>query len=99
MFIPGGSIGLIVDRQEATDCLRRLYQHVLPGGRLVLDVEPPGARPESGQPGPWGGRWGGGWVTRADGAKIVPSHPDRYDPYGQLHESIGRYELFKRTAG
>ena len=95
MFIPYGSFGLIVDRQEAADSLKRLYEHLLPGGKLVLDVETPRAASKPAEAGSWGARWGGGWVTRADGAKIVLSHLNTYDADDQLQESVERYELFK----
>ena len=95
MFIPFGSFGLIVDRQDAADSLKRLYEHLLPGGKLVLDVETPRAASKPAEAGSWGARWGGGWVTRADGAKIVLSHLNTYDADDQLQKSIQTYELFR----
>ena len=96
MFIPRGSFGLIVDKQEASDSLQQLYEHLLPGGKLVLEIETPRAQPEPEGTGSWGARWSGGWVTRPDGAKIVLSVLSRqHHPDEQVHRQIMRYELFE----
>lgn len=89
IFIPAGSFGLVADRQAATDSLKRLYEHLLPGGKLVLEVETPRAQPKT------PGKWGGFWVTRPDGAKIVLSSLPTYDPKEQVQRNLDRYELFK----
>ncbi len=39
IFIPSGSFGLITDTLEARKCLNILYDHLLPGGRLVFEIE------------------------------------------------------------
>ena len=41
IFIPGGSYGHIHDKAVAAECLRRMYDHLLPGGWLVIDVRTP----------------------------------------------------------
>jgi Methyltransferase domain len=41
IMIPGGSYGHIYDKAIAAQCLRRLREHLLPGGWLVFDVRPP----------------------------------------------------------
>lgn len=89
IFIPAGSFGLITGRQAARDSLKRLYQHLLPGGKLVLEVETPRAQPKT------PGKWNGLWVTRPDGAKIVLSSLPTYNPEEQLQRDIHKYELFK----
>ncbi|WP_159881676.1 class I SAM-dependent methyltransferase [Paenibacillus puerhi] len=38
IIIPGGSFLLIEDRQESLKALRRLYEHLQPGGYLMLDL-------------------------------------------------------------
>ena len=96
MFIPFGSFGLIADKKEASASLQRLYDHLLPGGKLVLQIDTTRAQPQLEGTGSWGGRWGGGWVTRPDGAKIVLSVLSRQnDPDEQIHRQIMRYELFE----
>ena len=89
IFIPACSFGLIVDRQAATDSLKRLYEHLLPGGKLVLEVETPRAHTLT------PGKWSGHWATRPDGTKIVASVLPTYDPEEQVRRDLYRYELFK----
>ncbi|WP_054955650.1 class I SAM-dependent methyltransferase [Paenibacillus dakarensis] len=38
IIIPGGSFLLIEDRQDSLKALKRLYEHLQPGGRLILDL-------------------------------------------------------------
>lgn len=38
IIIPAGSFLLIEDRQASLQALRRLYEHLQPGGRLILDL-------------------------------------------------------------
>ncbi|WP_028560803.1 class I SAM-dependent methyltransferase [Paenibacillus pinihumi] len=38
IIIPGGSFLLIEDRQQSINVLRRLYEHLEPGGCLILDL-------------------------------------------------------------
>ena len=94
IIIPVGSFGLISEQQEVSDSLQRLHEHLLPGGRLILDLDTPRAQPRRNQTagawaeimrqGRWGERWSGGWVTRSDGAKIVLSSLGTYDTEERL---------------
>ena len=88
-FIPAGSFGLLVDSQAAKGSLRQLYKYLLPGGKLVVEIETPRAQPKS------LGSWGGFWITRPDGTKIVLSSLVTYDPEKQIQRDIHRYELLK----
>lgn len=38
IIIPGGSFLLIETRQQSLQALKRLYDHLQPGGRLILDI-------------------------------------------------------------
>ena len=38
-FIPAGSFGLLTNPGDATEGLQRLYRHLLPGGKLILEIE------------------------------------------------------------
>ncbi|MCR8846419.1 class I SAM-dependent methyltransferase [Paenibacillus sp. SC116] len=48
IIIPCGSFLLIEDRQQSLDVLKRLYEHLQPGGRLILDLFLPDANFEVG---------------------------------------------------
>ncbi|GIP34475.1 class I SAM-dependent methyltransferase [Paenibacillus sp. J2TS4] len=49
IFIPAGSFLLIENRQESIQALRKLYEHLQPGGRLMLDLFLPDANFETGR--------------------------------------------------
>ncbi|MGM0884893.1 MAG: class I SAM-dependent methyltransferase [Bacillota bacterium] len=49
IIIPGGSFLLIEKREDSLTALRRLYDHLLPGGRLMLDLFLPDNNFEVGQ--------------------------------------------------
>jgi len=89
VMIPAGSFGLITDPAEARESLLRVYESMLPGARLVLDVE----RQRSPVSFSW--PWGGRWVERPDGAKIVISWLGHYDVATRISHSIHRFELVK----
>ncbi|WP_175987751.1 class I SAM-dependent methyltransferase [Bacillus sp. Marseille-Q1617] len=49
IIIPGGSFLLIDDREESMHALRKLHDHLEPGGRLMMDVFLPDAQFETGK--------------------------------------------------
>lgn len=49
IIIPGGSFLLIEKREESLKALKRLYEHLQPGGRLMLDLFLPDSNFECGQ--------------------------------------------------
>ena len=87
-FIAAGSFGLLIDEADYRAGLRKIFDRLAPGGRLIVDAETPDAVPRT------NGRWIGRWWTRPDGAKIVERHLGRYDPENQVQEGLGIYELF-----
>jgi SAM-dependent methyltransferase len=86
----GGSIGLVADRDELREGLRRMYAHLAPGGRLLLEIEPP--PPPRGRR---GGVWHGRWWTRPNGDRIVLRSIGEYDPEDHLETGLGIYELYE----
>lgn len=55
IIIPAGSFLLIEQREEATQVLKRLYEHLEPGGRLILDLFLPDSSFNSSDLGVWKG--------------------------------------------
>ncbi|HEY1533319.1 MAG TPA: class I SAM-dependent methyltransferase, partial [Polyangiaceae bacterium] len=89
VIVPSGSFSLLIDANHARECLRRLFEHLLPGGRVVMEVEQ-----YTGQltgSGPWGGRW----VDRPDGARILCSWLSRFNAAERISYGMGRYELIQ----
>lgn len=55
IIIPGGSFLLIEQREESIQVLQRLYEHLEPGGKLILDLFLPDSNYNSSELGRWGG--------------------------------------------
>ena len=89
VIIPGGSFGLVTDPAQVRDSLGALHTHMLPGATLVLTIELLLPQPPPDEP------WGGRWVTRPDGARIVISWLRHYDPAARVQHGLHRYELIK----
>lgn len=90
VFMTDGSFSLLTEPEEARRSLKRLRGALLPGGKLVIEVERAHDQPSSRWP--WSADRS---VTRADGARIYLSWSGRYDAERRTSFSIGRYELVK----
>ncbi|HEY7089446.1 MAG TPA: class I SAM-dependent methyltransferase, partial [Tepidisphaeraceae bacterium] len=89
VFIAAGSFNLVTDADQVKQSLRRIHEAMLPGARLLLET---GRRkPTESSSWPWGGRW----VRRPDGAKIVISWLGHYDATTSISRNVHRYELIK----
>ncbi|MEO8903172.1 MAG: class I SAM-dependent methyltransferase [Polyangiaceae bacterium] len=86
-FIPAGSFGLLTQDAQAREALRRLHAALLPGGKLVLEVDRPAFETSTSWP------WGGRWLKRPDGAMIVLSWLGQYAASERTSYSVHRYEL------
>jgi len=89
VIIPAGSLGLITDEAALDASLKRLHDAMLPNAKLVVEV---GQRKPS-ESGSW--PWGGRWIDRADGARLIISWLSRYDASTSIGSSVHRYELIK----
>ncbi|HXK18402.1 MAG TPA: class I SAM-dependent methyltransferase [Polyangiaceae bacterium] len=90
LFIPSGSFGLLLDDASVLSALRRVHEVLAPNGTFLVEAERllPSA-PES------SGVWGGRWVERADGAKLILSWLTQYSGSANITSSVHRYELVK----
>lgn len=85
IFIPYGSLGLILDPNAVKEGLRNLYQHLLPGGKLFLDIETVASVPTCDVP-------QRGFNTRKDGSLIALNTLAAYNSAMQLFTCYCRYE-------
>jgi hypothetical protein len=90
VFIPSGSICLLTDEVEVQASLKGLHAAMLPDATLVVEVERLLPR-EAETSGTWGGRW----IERPDGAKLIISWLSQYSSVQGISRSIHRYELIK----
>jgi hypothetical protein len=88
VIIPAGSFGLITDPALARQSLQKLKLVMLPGAKLVLEMERPPLEKSDSWP------WGGKWHKRPDGATLCMSWLGHYDAETRISRSLGRYELF-----
>jgi SAM-dependent methyltransferase len=88
VFIPAASFGLVTVDDQVHASLHNIYDAMLPGAKLVLEVETPVNKPQT------LGRWHAHYYERPDGAKIVHSTFDQsYDDDGNILRALGKYEL------
>ncbi len=86
IFVPFGSWGLITDIQESKKALHIMFNHLLPGGKLVLEIETIKSLPKP------LGVWQQATNTRLDGSLLVLNTLTSYDNDKQLFKSICRYD-------
>ena len=91
IFIPSGSFCLITDPAAAFSGLVRMRESLAPKGRFIVEVE----RRDRARCSELSGTWGGRWVTRPDGAKIVLSWLSQYVAPSGISSSLHRYELLE----
>jgi hypothetical protein len=93
IIIPGGSFLLIEQRDESLNVLKRLYDHLQPGGRLVLDIFLPDTQFQCG---PMGGR---STFELANGDTITMEKTlVEADFYQQYKVSLIKYEKWRQGA-
>lgn len=88
VFIPSGSFGLLLDDGLVQAALARVQRVLAPGGTFLVEAElvQPSALESSGV-------WGGRWLERPDGSKLILSWLSQYSGAPNLTTSIHRYEL------
>ncbi len=90
LLIPSGSFGLLLDDATVNSALSRVHEVLAPGGTFLVEAERlmPSAPDSSGV-------WGGRWVERPDGAKLILSWLSQYSGSANVTNSVHRYELVK----
>jgi len=91
IFIPSGSFCLLTDETAALSGLVRIRELLAPDARFIVEVE----RRDKTRSSELSGTWGGRWVTRPDGAKIVLSWLSQYVAPTGISSTLQRYELVK----
>jgi SAM-dependent methyltransferase len=88
LFIPSGSFGLLIDDDTVRAALGRAHEVLAPGGLFLVEAErlTPSVPAAS-------GTWGGRWVERPDGAKLLLSWLAQYSGAANVTSSLHRYEL------
>lgn len=91
IFIPCGSLGLIIDRKQVKLCLKKIWEHLSEDGTFVFEAETLTAIPAQ------LGAWKGSVRKRLDGKNIVLSTLD-LPPEDQVETTLCRYDLVEGNA-
>ncbi len=86
ILVPSSTIQLLTDRNDALEAIRRLHDHLEPGGTLAMSFMLMGGAEE------WS-EWRSREAVRKDGATIRNSSRRRYDIPARLEYSEERYEV------
>ena len=90
VFIPSGSFCLLTAEATVRAALGRIFSAMLPGATFLVEIERLLPREAS-----TSGTWGGRWLERPDGAKLIISWLSQYSGVEGISRSIHRYELVK----
>ena len=82
-------LGLLLSDEDVARSLARVWAHLLPKGRFVLEIEPapPGPKYDP-------ARWSGNWVHGPGGVVIASRRIVRYDPVTHLWENLTIFDKF-----
>ena len=89
VIIPASSICLLTDNKLMEQSLLRIYDHMLPNGHFVFEIETLNARPKNQS------QWNGRWVEKPDGSRILLSWIIVYNEKNRICENIDCYEHIK----
>ena len=90
IFIPNRSFAHLYEKEVAQACLKKLWDYLLPGGRLVLDIKTPPGKGEFGTPGETAF-----WVEdRDDDSTILGTSLWAEREGGRIIRQVTKYELY-----
>jgi SAM-dependent methyltransferase len=86
IFIPSGSFGLITNRTQIQQCLLILFNHLIPGGKFVFEIDTSHSFNDP------RGVWQKSIHKKYDGSYIALQHRPSYDNASHIVEVLCRYE-------
>lgn len=92
LYVPFCSFMLIRDREEALTALQKCYEHLVPGGQLLISLYLPWQELEGYQPGTW--RLRRQKKQTSDGALALCHEALTFQPWQQIQRGLFRYELY-----
>lgn len=91
IFVPYGSWGLIIDKQQALAGLQAMYHHLVPGGKFIADIDTMFSVPTS------LGIWHRALNKRADGSYIALNTCSNFNQNTQVFNTACRYESIRNS--
>jgi len=99
IYVPCGTFVLLVDREQAWEALRRMYDHLEPGGTLLLTTFSPfdKGEPLSDHPRGGSGEWEALWDDPLPDGRIISQHMkvEKINRAEQLLLAHRRYRLLE----
>ncbi len=93
VIIPAGSFCLITEMDAAKEGLRKIYDHLNPGGTFILEIDQRLVdevdQTEEDEKDPWRA------VVTPDGAQIRMQGTGQFEPLDHLYRGVNRYDLIK----
>lgn len=91
IFIPSGSFGLITNRDDVKRCLQNIYDHLIPGGKFVFEIDTPQAitAPLN--------MWNKSTYKKSDGTIIIGHQRPTYNRTAQIVTITCHYEQKDQT--
>lgn len=89
IFVAVGSFQLLATHEASITALTKFYEHLLPGGTLLLDTFIPSDYLKDDK----NDRKSERGVDRPDGTRIVLNSSEQIDLLGQVSKGLNRYEL------
>lgn len=86
IFVPYGSWGLMDNIEDSKKSLKIMYDHVVPGGKFVVEIETVASASKTVN------MWHRAVQTRNDGSYIALNTYPTYSPETQIFTAICRYE-------
>lgn len=91
IFIPDGTIALIVTEEELRIAFTNVFKHLQPGGRLIFDMETPLCAENMEHK---NGIWTGDWKQSDENTTYAKRQIIKYDPNTHLRDSLLIIEKF-----
>jgi SAM-dependent methyltransferase len=90
VFLGSGGLGVLTSRVDVEETLRRVFEHLRPGGAVSLELEtPPGSEASERD-----GVWLGEWDAAEDGSVLAIRSIRKHDPSTGIRDSVMIFELY-----
>ena len=93
ILVPSSSFQLLLEPEKPAQAMQRFYEHLIPGGRLVMPFMDLWKLDYEKLPPPYESSWSREKVRQSDGAIVRRTSSARYDPESQLEHTEEFYEI------
>lgn len=91
IFIPGGSICLLTEKEQMAQALSRVFDLLAKKGKFTFEIDTLSSFAESQDV------WKGHWIDKPDGSKLVLNTFAKFDAASRVNTTLCRYELWVKN--